>query len=87
MPVKRASYKALRQAQTRRARNLRVQHQLKKLNVLLRKALVTKDLAKAKAIQVQFTKALDKASQHRVIHANTAARKKSRIAAAVKRSA
>lgn len=84
MPVKRASAKSLRQTLVRRARNLAVKQNMKKLNVQLRKALAAKDQAKAKATVATFVKALDKAAQHGVIHRNAAARKKSRILASLK---
>jgi small subunit ribosomal protein S20 len=84
MPVKRASAKSLRQTLVRRARNLTVKQNMKKLNVQLRKALAAKDQAKVKETVTTFVKALDKAAQHGIIHRNAAARKKSRILASLK---
>lgn len=87
MPVKPAAYKALRQNIKAHARNLAVKHQLKKLGIDFRKAVTAKDQGKAKEIAAAFAKALDRAAQKKVIHRNLASRKKSRLAAAVKKLA
>lgn len=86
MPTTTAAAKAHRQNIKARARNKVVKDSLKKLQVRLRKALTAKNSADAAAIVKEFTRALDKAAQKKVIPRNTAARKKSRLAATLKRS-
>ena len=81
MPVTHAAAKALRQARVARARNLKVKGQLKKLAVQLRKAVVAKNADQIRSISTAYIKALDRAAQKRIIHGNTAARKKSRLTA------
>lgn len=85
MPVQRAAFKALRQNRAARLRNLAVKHGLKKLSVRLRKAYTAKQLDQAKTITAEYIRALDKAVKHGVVHRNTAGRKKSRLAAQLKR--
>jgi small subunit ribosomal protein S20 len=87
MPVTHAAAKALRQNRKARARNLRVKGQLKKLAVQLRKALAAKQTDQVKAVSAAYAKALDRAAQKKIIHHNTAARKKSRVAARVRQAA
>lgn len=86
MPQTTAAAKAHRQNIKARARNTAVKNTLKKLHVRLRKALTAKDAATAKTIVAELTHALDKAAQKKVITRNTAARKKSRLAATLRRS-
>ena len=86
MPVQRAAHKALRQNRVARARNLQVKLQLKKLSIRLRKAITAKEAAAIKTAGTDFMKALDRAAQKKVVHHNTAARKKSRIAAQVRKA-
>lgn len=85
MPVKHAAFKALRQNVKARARNSAVKVAMKKMAVEFRKALTANDKAKASDIASRFVKALDKAAQKNIIHANVAARKKSRLAAALRK--
>ena len=52
----------------------------------VRKAIVDGDAKKAKELLPKAYKAIDKAAKRGVIKKNTAARKKSRLSAAIKRS-
>jgi small subunit ribosomal protein S20 len=81
MPIQSAAFKALRRSEKRRKQNQALKLGLKKLNVRLRKAMTAKQLDQAQEIVRQYTRALDKAVQHGLLHRNTAGRKKSRIAA------
>ncbi len=81
MPIKRAAFKALRQNIKARERNLAVKLNLKKLQVKLRKAYTAKNLGEAKTITGQLVVAYDKAAQKKIVHRNTAGRKKSRLLA------
>lgn len=87
MPIKPAAFKALRQNIKAHDRNQIVKRNLKKMAVNLRKAYVVKDLAEAKTIVTQYVAALDRAAQKKILHRNTAARKKSRLLAALKKQA
>lgn len=87
MPTTTAAAKALRQNIAARARNKAVKDQLKKLNVQLRKAVTAKQVDQARTIVKDFIRALDRAAAKKVIHHNTTARKKSRLAQTLKRLA
>lgn len=86
MPTTTAAAKAHRQNIKARARNKEVKDNLKKLQVRLRKALAVKDQKLVATIVKDFTRALDKAAQKKVVGRNTASRKKSRLAAILKRT-
>ena len=81
MPIKSAAFKAHRQNIKRRTRNAAVKTAIKKLTVSLRKAYTAKDLATAKTLTATLIKSYDRAAQKKVLHRNTAARKKSRLLA------
>lgn len=86
MPNQSAAFKALRHSQKRRVQNQAVKLSLKKFNVRLRKALTAKQPDQVREIVSQYTRALDKAAKYGVLHRNTAGRKKSRIAAQLKKA-
>lgn len=79
-----SALKAHRQSLKRRLRNRdhrsRYRTQVKKI----RTALDSGDAAAAKALLLPTVKLLDRSVKHGVIHANTAARTKSRLTRAVK---
>ncbi len=85
MPIQSAAFKALRRSQKRRLQNHALKLGLKKFNVRLRKALTAKQPDQARDLVRQYTRALDKAVKHGLLHRNTAGRKKSRIAAQLKK--
>ncbi len=85
MPIKRASFKSLRQSKKHRERNLAVSKNLKKTVKAVRKAAEKKDASKAKELLVTAIRVIDRAHQKGVIKKNTAARLKSRLHAAVKK--
>ena len=78
-----SALKAHRQSLKRRTRNRehrsRYRTQVKKI----RQALESGDAAAAKALLLPTVKILDRSVKHGVIHANTAARTKSRLTRAV----
>ncbi len=86
MPTTTSAAKAHRQNIKARARNKGVKDNLKKLQVRLRKAQVAKKSEDIAAIIKEFSRALDKAAQKKVIPRNTAGRKKSRLSAMLKRA-
>lgn len=87
MPIKRASMKSMRQANKRRARNLVIKQSVKKAEKTVRKAIEAKDKAKATEALAAAIKVIDRAKQKGTLKANTAARSKSRLHAAVKKLA
>lgn len=86
MPTTTAAAKAHRQNLKARAGNIVVKNQLKKLSVRLRKAQTAKKTDEVKFIVAEMIRAYDRAAQKKVIPRNMAARKKSRLAAAVRRA-
>ena len=85
MPTTTAAAKALRQNIKARARNKGIKDGLKKLQVRLRKATTAQDKGAMATIVKEYTRALDKAAQKKVVTRNMAARKKSRLSALLKR--
>jgi small subunit ribosomal protein S20 len=83
MPNTKSAAKAMRQSERRHARNV-VKKDAAKAAVKNLRKLVTenKKSETAEALRLAM-KALDKAVKTRVIHKNTAARKKSRLAKAI----
>jgi len=79
MPIKKAGLKAMRQDKKRKKRNQKVKNNIKELRTSFRKAIEAKDKKKAEEISKKLIKAYDKASQHKYIKKNTAARKKSQL--------
>ena len=80
MPNIKAAEKWVRQSTKRTKRNLDTKTRLK---TLFKKAATTGDAAAGLTLE----SALDKAATKGIIHPNKAARKKSRLAAAIKRAA
>jgi len=80
MPIKKSAFKSLRQAKKREIKNEKIKANLKYLERKFKKFLAEKNNEKAKEFFLKLQKALDKASQKRVINKNKAARKKSRLA-------
>ena len=87
MPITSSAKKALRVSNRKRVFNLasksKVDEPLKKL----KKLVAAKNVKEAQALLPTVYKALDKAAKTGYIKKNTASRKKSRIAALIKRSA
>ena len=79
MPRRRTSLKQNRVNKKKHLRNLKVKLQLKKTLKQIEKLLSTKQSAEAKiALKTVFSQ-LDKAAKKRIIHPETANRKKSRL--------
>ncbi|MCX7927185.1 MAG: 30S ribosomal protein S20 [Candidatus Omnitrophica bacterium] len=80
MPKRRAAVKRLRVDEKRRVRNLRIKRQLKAAIKKLLSLFSQKQIEEAKK-QLSFVYSLlDKAAKKKIIHTNTASRKKSRLA-------
>lgn len=79
MPHRRSSLKASRQDKKRHLRNLRIKQQLKKTLKKFHLLLSAKNINEAKILLGKVFSQLDKAAKKRIIHPNTANRKKSRL--------
>ena len=80
MPVKKAAFKALRQAKKRTIQNNRIKSSIAYLKRKLGKALEGKDKKIAQELYAKLNKTLDKAVQKNITKKNTANRAKSRLA-------
>lgn len=80
MPIKHAALKQLRKDRARHARNQAARSTLKTLTKRLVTLLQGQHLEEARALLRQVTQAYDHAASKGVIHPNTAARTKSRLA-------
>lgn len=85
MPQTDAAKKALRVSARKRASNDRWRRQVKKALLVVRDAIQEKNKQTAQAAYAVAQKLLDRAARHNVIHSNKAARKKARLAQAIKK--
>ncbi len=83
MAITTSAKKAIRSSGKKRVFNLRRKNALQDTAKALSKKLAAKDTKAAEALLPAAYKAIDKAAKRGVIKANTAARKKSRLALAV----
>ena len=83
MAITSSAKKAIRSSDKKRVFNLRRKNVLRDTTKSLTKALVAKDVSGAEKLLPVAYKAIDKAQKTGVIKANTADRKKSRLALAV----
>ncbi|MEK7604391.1 MAG: 30S ribosomal protein S20 [Patescibacteria group bacterium] len=86
MAITSSAKKAARAAARKHVFNLRRKDALRDTTKLLVKALAAKDVSGAEKLLPAAYKAIDKAKKRGVIKANTADRKKARLAAALKRA-
>jgi small subunit ribosomal protein S20 len=86
MPITKGAQKAHRASERKRIYNVRRKSAMKDVTKELHKALLGGDTKTATKLLPQAYKAIDKAAKRGVIKDNTAARKKSRLAAAIKRT-
>lgn len=82
MPIKKSSIKDVRRTRRRRERNVAV---MSRLRGALKAVTAAKTLPEAEKAFKLAEKLLDKASRKGYIHKNQAARRKSRLAGAVKK--
>ncbi|RKY30821.1 MAG: 30S ribosomal protein S20 [Candidatus Omnitrophota bacterium] len=80
MPRRKSSLKRKRADKKRRLRNLKIKRQLKKVLKNLQALLANKNIEEAKKLFSKVSSQIDKAAKKRIIHPNTAKRKKSRLA-------
>lgn len=86
MPNTNSAKKRLHQSLVRRTRNRAARSMLKTAVRKVREAVTAGDVAAAEPLFRQATKSLDRSAAHGYIHANAAARTKSRLSAAIKRA-
>jgi small subunit ribosomal protein S20 len=86
VPIKQAAKKYLRASKKRAARNLAIKKTFKDAVKKLRELAAAGKTDEAKEMFPTVQKALDKAAKGNIISKNTAARKKSRLAAMMKKS-
>jgi small subunit ribosomal protein S20 len=84
MPTTKSAAKRMRQSEVRRLKNRSVRQEVRTQVRKVREAVVAGDVAKADAELRAAAKKLDRAATRKTIHANAAARTKSRLSAAVK---
>jgi small subunit ribosomal protein S20 len=87
MPRRRTSINKTRSDKRKHLRNLKVKVQLKKTLKKFQTLISGKKIDEAKQFLKEVYKELDKAAKKRIIHANTAKRKKSRLALRLRKSA
>ena len=86
MPITKGAQKAHRASKRKQVFNVRRKGAMKDVTKEVQKAVGAGDTNKAKELLPKAYKAIDKAAKRGVIKANTAARKKSRLSAAIKRT-
>ena len=86
MAITSSAKKAIRSSQKKHVFNLRRKGALHDATKSLTKALAAKDVAGAEKLLPKAYAAIDKARKRGVIKGNTADRKKSRLAGAIKRA-
>jgi small subunit ribosomal protein S20 len=84
MPNTASAKKRMRQDAVRRSRNRSAKSSIRTQIRKVRESIAAKDLEKSQAEFRTLVKKLDRAAARNVIHANAAARTKSRISAAIK---
>lgn len=86
MPITKGAKKAHRASLRKRVFNVRRTRTMNDVVKKVRKLVTAGDAKAAQELMPQAAKAIDKAAKRGVIKDNTAARKKSRLAAAVKKA-
>jgi small subunit ribosomal protein S20 len=87
MPIKNSAKKYMRASESRTITNKIVKGAVKSVIKKTREAAKTGDAKMSKELMQKAQKALDKAVQKNIIKKNTAARKKSRLNALIKKAA
>ncbi len=85
MAITKNAKKAIRVSERKRVFNIRRTTVMRDVVKTIRKSVLAGDVAAAKAMLPEAYKAIDKAAKRGVIKDNTAARKKSRLSASIKK--
>lgn len=83
MPKRRSALKRIRVDKRRRLRNLKIKREIKKTLKKFQGELSAKNIDTVKSLLGKVFSLLDKAAKKRVIHPNTASRKKSGLAKSI----
>jgi small subunit ribosomal protein S20 len=86
MPITKGAKKAHRASKRKQVFNVRRKSAMKEVTKEVQKAVAAGDTKKAKELMPKAYKAIDKAAKRGIIKSNTAARKKSRLSGAIKRT-
>ncbi len=86
MAITSSAKKAIRSSGKKRVFNIRRKSALYNATKVLTQAVAAKDVKKAETLLAAAYKAIDKAKKTGIIKANTASRKKARLAGLIKRS-
>lgn len=86
MPITQSAKKALRQSKRRQIQNLKRKEDFRAILKSIQMLLSEKKTKEAESLVPKAYKALDKAAKTGVIKPNNAARKKSRLMAAIRRT-
>lgn len=86
MAITKGAKKSVRTSERKRVYNLRRTTAMREVVKSVRKTVATGDTDAAKILLPKAYQAIDKAAKRGVIKANTAARKKSRLVAAMKKA-
>jgi small subunit ribosomal protein S20 len=84
MPNTPSAKKRLKQSIVRRAKNRSTKTAIRNLTRKIRESVAAKDVAQSEEAFGTLVKKIDRASSKKVIHANAAARTKSRLSKAIK---
>lgn len=84
MPIKKSAKKYMRVTARKTEKNIKIKGLFKSAVKKTKEAVAKGDVESAKEYFKKASKALDKAAQKKVIHKNTAARKKSRLSKKIK---
>jgi small subunit ribosomal protein S20 len=87
MAITKGAKKAVRSSERKRVFNIRRNNTMRDVIKDIKKAIEAGEAEKAKNLLPTVYKAIDKAAKRGVIKSNTANRKKSRLVAAIKRTA
>lgn len=86
MPITKGALKAHKSSQKKRVFNLRRNRTMSDVVKKMRKLIASGEVKEAESMLPTAYKAIDKAAKRGIIKENTAARKKSRLVAAIKRT-
>ncbi len=84
MPIKESAKKYMRVTTKKTEKNRKIKGQFRSALKITREALAKNNLKKAQEYLKKFIKSVDKATQKKILHRNTAARMKSKLNKAVK---
>ncbi len=87
MPKRKAAVKRLRVDKKRHLKNLKIKTEIKKALKKFQSLVIAKNINEAKTVLGKVFSLLDKAAKKKIIHPNTASRKKSRLARRISKSA